>query len=540
LPISDPGQLLAVAAHARAGAGDLAWRLFEAGGFAEVDDDSHVLNLKARLLKDMALRAQGAERRRLYAKSAAAYRRSAELQPATYPLINAATLSLLAGEQAEAAILAAQVLDHIAAEPDEPETPYWHAATRAEALLLLDREEEARAAFAEAIALAPQAWEDHASTLRQFGLILAAQGRDGAWLDAHRPPRSLHFAGHMSFDPTVSRREHLDERIRAVLDEEKVGFGYGALAAGADILIAEALVELGAELHAVLPGGAEAFAAVSVDPFGKAWRKRFDRLLAAAATVRPVRPLGVPPGRLAIGLADEIAMGAAVMNARRLESRPIQLLVLPGDQSPAPAGRGRGRWAETGGRQLVLTAPRESAAAARRPLLADGPYRQLAILAVPVGSGAGAPARLAALVEALIEAPSPCVPPYFTGAAVLLGYGDIAEAGAAAIALAAAPARGDPPAVGGHYGIAETLDDPFRGGTRVTGDSAALASAAAASAPPGSVCVTADFAAALAGSAAAPLHAELVGELDGGAGEPPVDLYALKARRTAAGPGATP
>jgi hypothetical protein len=509
---------------------DQAWRLFRSADLATGSDPRDVASVHGRLLKDSAQLCEGHERLELWRRAAAAYVQAAEGCSATYPLINAASLSLLGGEASQAAILAAQVLDRIQQEPDEPETPYWRAATRAEALLLLDREDEARAAFAEAIALAPRAWEDHASTLRQFGLILAAQGRDGAWLDAHRPPRSLHFAGHMSFDPTVSRREHLDERIRSVLEEEKVGFGFGALAAGADILIAEALVERGAELHAVLPGGAEAFAAVSVDPFGKAWRKRFDRLVAAAATVRLVRPLAVPPGRLAIGLADEIAMGAAVMNARRLESRPLQLLVLPGDPSAAPAGRGRGRWAEAGGRQLILTAPRESAAAARRPLLADGPYRRLAVLAVPVGSGAGAPARLAALVEALIEAPSPCVPPYFTGAAVLLGYCDITEAGAAAIALAGAPAGGDPPAVGGHYGLAETLDDPFRGGTRVAGDCAALASAAAASAPPGSVCVTADFAAALAGSVAASLHAELVGELEAGPGKPPVDLYALKPR----------
>jgi len=528
--------LLTVIALARAGALKQAQELFASVSAKDGGAGLASAAVEARLLKDMALRAEGAERRRLYKESAAAYRRSAEIGPATYPLINAATLSLLAGERAEAAVLAAQVLDRIAAEPDEPETPYWRAATRAEALLLLDREDEARSAFAEAIALAPRAWEDHASTLRQFGLILAAQGRDSAWLDGHRPPRSLHFAGHMSFDPTVSRREHLDERIRAVLEEEKVGFGFGALAAGADILIAEALVELGAELHAVLPGGAEAFAAVSVDPFGKAWRKRFDRLLAAAATVRAVRPLGVPPGRLAIGLADEIAMGAAAMNARRLESRPIQLLVLPGDASAASAVRGRGGWAEAGGRQRILTAPRESAGAVRPPLLADGPYRRLAVLAVPVGSGPGAPARLAALVEALIEAPCPCVPPYFTGAAVLLGYCDIAQAGAAAIALAGAPAGGDPPGVGGHYGIAETLDDPFRGGTRVAGDSAALASAAAASAPPGSVCVTADFAAALAGSVAASVQAELIGELEGAPGEPPVNLYALKPRAPAALP----
>ena len=181
--------------------------------------------------------------------------------------------------------------------------------------------------------------------------ILAAQNRDSAWLDAHRPPRSLHFGGHMSFDPKVVRREHLDEKIASVLEEENVGFGFGALAAGADIIIAEALLARGAELHAVLPGGVKAFAVVSVDPFGKAWRRRFDAVLAMAESVRPVRPLGAPPDSAMIGLADEIAMGAALMNGRRLESSAVQLLVLDSASEPANGASGRSRWSRTSRRR---------------------------------------------------------------------------------------------------------------------------------------------------------------------------------------------
>ncbi len=72
---------------------------------------------------------------------------SAALQPGTYPLINAATLSLLSGDRAQAEEIAREVLERIAREPDEPETPYWRAATEAEALLLLGRTGEARAAL---------------------------------------------------------------------------------------------------------------------------------------------------------------------------------------------------------------------------------------------------------------------------------------------------------------------------------------------------------------------------------------------------------
>src|SRR5436189_74841 len=97
------------------------------------------------------------------------------------------------------ALARAGALDHAwaqycAAGPGEPETPYYRAATEAEALLLLGRREDARDALAAAVAAAPQAWEDHGSTLRQFVAIEAALGGDPAWLDLLRPPVSLAWA----------------------------------------------------------------------------------------------------------------------------------------------------------------------------------------------------------------------------------------------------------------------------------------------------------------------------------------------------------
>ncbi|HEY0312172.1 MAG TPA: hypothetical protein VGC56_06715 [Allosphingosinicella sp.] len=504
--------LLRVVARVGAGALDDAWRLFVESGFADALDDPEAARVEGRLLKERAAREHGSKRENLYLRAAAAYKRGIH-DGATYPLINAATLSLLGGDPAQAAAYARDVLTSLDAHPEEPETPYWRAATRAEALLLLDREAEAGAAFAEAIDLAPQAWEDHASTLRQFALILAEQGRDAAWLERHRPPRSLHFAGHMSFDARVGRRAHLDESIAAILEEEKVGFGYGALAAGADIIVAEALVARGAELHAVLPGGAEAFAAVSVDPFGRGWRRRFDALLKQAATVRAVAPVGIAPDREMVALGDEIAMGAAALNGRRLESEALRLVVRPkgeGDGAPSRASR----W-----RERVVPAPRETAPAAERAPLPPAPHQRLALLTVAIDPIAG-PEAAARAVAAL---PLPRLAPYFTGREIVFAYGSAHEAAAAALRLAAEGESG----VGGHYGIADPVADPFGSGARITGDAAALAAGAAASAPAGTVCVTADFAAALAAARDGGIDSELVGEL-AAAGADPVALYALK------------
>lgn len=527
MQVSDSSAILPIIANARAGAVDHAWTLLEAAGLDLVEDDPTVLNLKARLLKDRAVRADGENRLLLYRASADAYEKSASLRPATYPLINAASLAWLAGERAYSMKLATEVLQIVHNRNEEPETPYYRAATCAEALLLLDRHDEAAAAFAEAIALAPRAWEDHASTLRQFALILAAQGRNTSWLDAHRPPRSLHFGGHMSFDPQVVRREHLDEKIAAVLEEENVGFGYGALAAGADIIIAEALLSRGAEVHAVLPGGVEAFAAVSVDPFGKSWRRRFDALLAEAETVRPIRPLDVRPDASMIGLADEVAMGAALMNGRRLESSAVQLLVLDfaADIANGASARSREIWAAGGWRQRILTAPRETG---RGPPPPESPVGEpLAVLAIGAEAGAGLEAALESVRGQLATMAEPALPPYLTEDRLILAWSGPGEAAEAAVRLLAGA---DAPnlRIGGQYGPAPTFRDPFSNTLRLAPVATAAAAGALASAPPGTACVTDDFAAALAAAGPHRPASEYIGELDAPDGGPPVGLYALK------------
>lgn len=515
--------LAGIIALARAGAIDEALRRFTAAGLSP--DDPAALIVRGRLLKDLAARAGPEERRRLYRDAAAAYARSAQLQPATYPLINAATLTALAGDAEQAQRLAGDVLRSIEDHPEEPETPYYRAATMAEALLLSGREHEARAAFAEAIALAPQAWEDHATTLHQFGLILAARAGDAAWIEAYRPPRSLHFGGHMSFDPQVVRRDHLEATIKALIEVERVGFGYGALAAGADIIIAELLVAHGAELHAILPGGVEAFAAVSVDPFGAPWRRRFDALVAKAATVRPVRPFGLPPDPHAIGLSDDIAMGAALMNARRLESEAIQLLVIDGDdpRSASATLEAQRVWADGGRRQHLVHVPREQGLdiAAQNKV---GNGRALAVIAImPADPEPDIERWLEALRRTIASGPEPAVAPYWSSGRILLGYEKLAEAADLILDLARQGHR-----VGADYCIAAPFVDPFSNAARLPVLAHGAAEAAASSTPPGSACVTEDLAAALAARRSGAMRIDYVGELDTRGGEPPIGLYALK------------
>ncbi|HEY6814968.1 MAG TPA: tetratricopeptide repeat-containing protein, partial [Croceibacterium sp.] len=314
---------------ARSGAVERAWALLEASGLAGAVDDPRALTLKGRLEKDRARQINGAERIRWLERAADHYWQAAEIGGRSYPLINAATLSLLAGKPRKAHELARRVLDLLDAEPNEPETPYWLGATRAEALLLLGRPHDARAALRVAVKAAPQAWEDRAATIGQFRLICAELRGDLAWLDQFLPPRSLQYAGVMAVGQQDQR---VQGRIAAWLANANVGFGYGALAAGADIWIAEALVARGAELHVVLPCPVEVFRDKSVAAVDQAGLPRFDRLLEAAASLDEL-DAAPAPSPAAVGVTDAVALGLAMHNARILQSEALRLRIV-GEAAP--------------------------------------------------------------------------------------------------------------------------------------------------------------------------------------------------------------
>ncbi|MDH4385073.1 MAG: TRAFs-binding domain-containing protein [Caulobacter sp.] len=512
--MAGPAPLVAIVAHARAGALDQAWRLFRAAGLESVADNAAVLSVKGRLLKDQGRLATGDERRRLYGEAAEAYGQAGAIDWATYPLINAATLSLLAGEPERSTALAGRVLARIdSGEDAEPDTPYWRTATRAEAMLLLGKTHEAWLALQAAMALAPRAWEDHASTLRQFALILEARGEDAVWLDPFRPPRSLHYSGHLSVGEDD---QALKAGILEILKTEQVGFGYGALAAGADIMIAEALLEQGAELHLVLPVGRQAFRAASVEPFGGDWAARFDAILDQAETVTavgdPQSPLDIPT----LELAALSAMGRAVAQARLLASHALQLSVL----DSAGDGEARGgtawsqrHWRSSGLRDLTIDSPRAAAPPPAASLARDETRMLQAVMALGPGDheeGHLARAWIPGLLDALTAAGIVLqAPPVWTAQCLILALADPVQAAKAARTLAALQQNGRTAI---DFGVVR--NQPMLMGRPLERVQRLLASV-----PMGAICVTADFAMALnAGPDSADWPCEPIGEM------PPAEL----------------
>lgn len=310
---------------ARSGSPQRAWSLFQQGGLESVTDDPQILTLKARLLKDFGKRSQDRiAQRDWYRRSAEVYLAAFALEARSYPLINAASLALLAEDRDRSVELAKQTLALLAHNPDEAETAYWREATRAEALVLLQRIDDAQAAFAKAVAQAPRAWEDHAATLGQFAKILAALGRGTEWLNPFRPPAVVHFSGIMGI---ATEQAALRARVDDWLAENNVGFGYGALAAGADIVIAEALLARGGELHIILPCETAVFREQSVLAVDPAWGPRFDALLEAAHSIDCLQSADAPLPD-AVTIADETAIGLCIHHARNVQSRHLALKII--------------------------------------------------------------------------------------------------------------------------------------------------------------------------------------------------------------------
>ena len=480
-----------LSALARAGAVGRAWELFCAAGFDQRTDDPAALAVKGRLLKGLARRTIGAAAREGFAASAEAYATAQALSPAPYLAINAASLRLLAGDAAGARDGAGQVLALLDNPAIALDTPYFLAATRAEALLLLGDSSGAEAAMADAVRADSDGWADRAATIAQLREIAFAQGSDAAWIDMFAPPASLHFAGHMGITAGGESEAQLRTQLEAHLAANPVGFAWGALAAGADIVIAEALLAAETALHVVLPCPAAQFEAQSVAPAGAEWSRRFAALMDQATSLRIAADSAASAhDPLATAHAGDLAIGGALSNAAQLASSAMQLIVFDEATGGANTARQAARWRSEHGTQHIVTAARDAAVEALFPPEQHDPARQLAVhlcvlhdelLRGAALSGAELSTIAAAVAAALSGLPKGSVraAPGGWEAAVT----DMPAALAAARRLAGLGSV----AVGAHLAIGPLITDPASGAWVPFGAAPALARRLASLAQSGTV-----------------------------------------------------
>lgn len=387
-PDDRAAQHRAVLCLARLGAIDFAMAEYDRFGLAAVDDNEDYLSLGARLYKDLFLRADDEDGAQSYGlRSAALYETAFEKTGGYYSGVNAATMALLTGAAPTTIESRARaILDRLPQwENLTPIDHYYVEATRAEAWLLRGDIDRAERALRRAVRFDPLNYTAHATTLKQLKLICAAQHSPVHWLDELEPPRPICFAGHIwreaveGADAVEPIEAALRQSLSDLIQSQDIGFAYGALAAGADIIMAESFLAEGVALHLVFPSAIDVFMQNSVVPFGQSWVPRFEACLAGAASVTIMQTSSGPTLDLhSTKVAAEISMGQAILRARDFSNAPGQLLAVDSNRQNSLTHVLQDRWHRTGYETFSIPV-RLTRAVAKAPQ-SDEPGLRLALL----------------------------------------------------------------------------------------------------------------------------------------------------------------
>jgi adenylate cyclase len=169
------------------------------------------------------------------------------------------------------------------------------------------------------------------------------------------------FCGHM-FNAGSQAEPELAARIAAAIADNDVAVGYGPLACGADILIAEALIAAGRELQVVLPFREEDFIAESVLCGGEEWVARYHACRDAAAGVHFATPSAYVGDDNQFAYNSRYGMGLAALRAQLEGCDTVQLAVVSDTIASLSTTGLAGTvadirlWQEMGGRTVAIPA----------------------------------------------------------------------------------------------------------------------------------------------------------------------------------------
>jgi CRP-like cAMP-binding protein len=331
-PRDDRFKYLAALAMARTGALKEALALVEAFKLTTDAPNEDIASIGPRLRRDLAFAAPGAPDRAMLRAAAEGYEKVFRALHTTYPGVNAATTYAMSGETAKAKKLASEVATLAAAAIDaldDDDLSYWERATLGECRLVAGDLAGAATEFASAMAAENAAPGKIATTRKQLRRLKDATGVDDAYIDRVAPQGEvLYFSGPLA--PKGDAADAMIARLRSSFEKvaEKRHFvaGIGALAAGADIVIAEMLLEAGVPLHVHLPLAPADFLEASVAPSGDPWRERFIRCIEKAQTIDWARRM--KGARAAYRLGSRVAIGKAARQASDLATSPFGFFAL--------------------------------------------------------------------------------------------------------------------------------------------------------------------------------------------------------------------
>ncbi|MEK7265451.1 MAG: Crp/Fnr family transcriptional regulator [Pseudomonadota bacterium] len=331
-PKDDRFKYFAVLALARMGSLSEALSLAETFKLSTDAANEDVASIGPRLRRDLAFEAGDAPDGAQLKAAAEGFERIFDAMKTAYAGVNAASTFAMSGDLSHARAIASIIRADVAGaleEIDDDEPSYWSRATLAECLLIEGDKAAAASEFGAAAKAIDAAPGKIATTRKQLRRLKTALGVSDAWIDRSLPQgKVLYFCGPLT--PASGARqkalEALKTRAADFFSRNQCIAAIGALAAGADIIIAEAALEAGTPLHVHLPLPPTEFLAASVAPSGGDWRERFIACLERAKTIEWVRR--TTPSRSAYRLGARIAMGRAMRMASELATDPFSFMAL--------------------------------------------------------------------------------------------------------------------------------------------------------------------------------------------------------------------
>lgn len=264
------------------------------------------------------------------------YNRAFEIEPPDfYPGINAATVAFLLGEKDKAHGLARRVLEICQAQPED----YWRDATIAETLVILGDLDAAKKAYRKAVGAAQDNLHALSSTRKQARVLSRHLHGHANFFDECFPvPKLVIFSGHMIDAPDrrvprfpLEKEDEIRKLLEKQLESMNAGIGFSSAACGSDILFLETMLARGGTIHLVLPWPADEFVKTSVDLDGKGtWNKRFEAVLARAASIRVLGQLYMPGSAIGFEYCNLAVNGLARLFARSLDLDITPLAVWDG------------------------------------------------------------------------------------------------------------------------------------------------------------------------------------------------------------------
>jgi histidine ammonia-lyase len=534
-------------------------------------------SLLGRLKKDEAFGETGEARAALFREGRAIYEEAFHAAAAAgdpeayYPAINAATLALFAGEAAAAGRFAGKVLEllapRIASLDEGAPDRYWVLATMLEAHLVRGDLKAAGGLVARVVAAAGRDDAALATTGRQLERIVAAKKLDSGVLAAFKVPTVVHYLGPMIASPLghnggFRAAATVADDIAAVVGGMRIGAAYGSLAAGADILFAEALLEQGVALNIVLPCAAEGFIEQAVRPAGEGWVARFHSCLAAAKTMRLATEDAYLGDDQLFPYGSNLAMGLASLCARHLHAPLMQLAVWDGvvdDGAVAGTAADMSAWREAGHPvRIVAVGPDATAERLRpwhRPEVARGRRDTRAMLFGDLhGFSKLTDAQLPTFAEKVMRPLGDVTRRHRPrinfvktwGDGIFIVFRDAGSAAACALDMQDAinaidlEAAGLPGTLkmrlGGHLGPVYELDDPVTDRPNYYGAHVSRAARIEPITPEGCVYVTETFAAMLALHNAAEFSCDYVGNTEMAKHYGRLRMFLLRRARDGSGP----